>query len=437
LRKVVKTSTAKDAGFGFFAHPKDTTYGLTMIVDFSDQVANFTTTQVNDWLNKPGFTMGSTNGSVHDYFYQISNGKFLLINDVVGYYRAKNPKSYYESGSGYTRAAELVNEVVTYFDPMVNFAKYDNNKDGITEAISIVYAGSGQTWGQGLWPHSGYINQMKDGVKLGNFNMSDMGTNLGLYVFCHECGHMIFGWPDLYWFGDYCLMGNRMSDINPVPVNDFFRADQGWIPTVDIDANTNARYNIFLNGAGYRYVNPSNSGQMYYWSNIKNTGRYASLRGKGILLYCYDNHIKGNTSGTSRSLYVVEADGNNAMAVSQWPNPGSATTDFFYSPNRSEFSSISTPAASWGLKMYAISAVSDTMQFSVGNGEISNCKPVTELFVQTNIAVRTIAYDLLGRQIKIPFLRNGMTSPHSANNIFILRQCSGNFQPCRFHSSSH
>ncbi len=227
-----RSASTSDAPYGFFPHPRDTTFGIVMIVDFSDQTAKFTKEQVNEWLNKKGYSTSYANGSVHDYFFQISNGKFNLFNDVFGYYRAKNPKSYYENANGYEKASELVNEMISYFDPFVDFSKYDNDKNGTTESISLVYAGSGQTWGKGLWPHSGRINQKRDGVTLGAYNMSDMGSGLGLYVFCHETGHMIFGWPDLYWFGDYCIMGNRISDVNPVPVNDFFRADQGWIPTV-------------------------------------------------------------------------------------------------------------------------------------------------------------------------------------------------------------
>ena len=424
LGKTAPASTGPQSGFGFYTHPNDTTYGLTMIVDFSDQQAAFSEAQIDDWLNKPGFTMGSTKGSVRDYYYEISNGHFLLVNDVVGYYRAKNPKSYYESGSGYSRAGELVNEVISYFDPTVDFSKYDNDHNGTTEAISIVYAGSGQTWGQGLWPHSGYVNQTKDGVRLGNYNMCDMGSSLGIYVFCHECGHMIFGWPDLYWFGDYCIMGNRMSDVNPVPVNDFFRADQGWIPTVDITGNMNARYDIWPNGTAYRYLNPSNDKQMYLWTNVKNTGRYASLRGKGILLFRYDNGIRGNTSGTSRCLYVVEADGNNALAGDQWPSPGSAAKDFFYSGNNAEFSSGTSPAASWGLKLYDMTVAADTMQFSVGTGVVATHEPINPIRSYTVNSMPLPVFDLLGRDRTFPSFSGISGGIPTSNGMFILRQSS-------------
>lgn len=359
------------SGFGFYSAPKGTIYGLTMIVDFSDKTAVFTVDQVKAWLNSPGYSAGGCNGSVRDYYYDCSNGQLELQNDVVGYYRAQNPKSYYEGLAGYSGATALINEMMTYFDPTVNFSKYDNDKNGTTEAINFVYAGSGQTFAQGLWPHSGSINQTKDGVRVGRYNMCDMGTSLGLYVFCHETGHMVFGWPDLYWFGDYCIMGNRMSETNPVAINDFYRADQGWIPTVTITSSTNQVFKAWPNGFAFRYVNPSKSSEMFLWTNVKNTGRWSTLRGKGILLYHFDKTIGSNSSGTSRSLFVVEADGNNAMAKTQWPNPGSAATDFFYQGNKAEFSSTTNPPSAWGLRIYNISAIADTMSFIVGTGTVA------------------------------------------------------------------
>lgn len=202
---------------GFYPAPKGIVYGLTMIVDFSDSPAKFTREQVDDWLNKPGFVMGSTKGSVRDYYLEVSNGQVDLRNDVVGYYRAKNTKAYYEDNS----ASELTREMIEYFDAQgVDFSKYDNDKNGTTESISFVYAGRPKGRDNGaLWPHSGGLGMSKDGVKLGRYNMSDMSDNLTLYVFAHETGHMVFGWPDLYWFGDWCIMGNRMSDVNPQAIN--------------------------------------------------------------------------------------------------------------------------------------------------------------------------------------------------------------------------
>src|SRR6187402_1680555 len=95
-----------------FPHPSGVVRGLTIIVDFSDQAAAYTKTDVEAWLNQEGFSGFGLKGSVRDYYFGQSRGKVDYQNEVHGFYRAKNPKSYYEGGSGYERADELWAEVV-------------------------------------------------------------------------------------------------------------------------------------------------------------------------------------------------------------------------------------------------------------------------------------------------------------------------------------
>lgn len=363
------------AAAGFYPALKGIVYGLTMIVDFSDSPAKFTRQQIDDWLNKPGFTMGSTKGSVRDYYLEVSNGQVDLRNDVMGYYRAKNTKNWYEDNG----ADKLTHEMIEYFDAQgLDFSKYDNDKNGTTESISFVYAGKARSRDNGaLWPHSGGLNMSKDGVRLGRYNMSEMADNLTLYVFAHETGHMVFGWPDLYWFGDWCIMGNRMSDVNPEAINDFYRADQGWIPTVAVAAGMSSFFTAPARAVGYRYVNPARPQEMFFWSNVVNTGRWSNLRGRGMVLYHFDASLGGNSSPTHRSLAVVEADGDNRMASAQWPGPGSAASDFFHAGTRSEVSDNTTPGLRWyngansGLRIHDIGPAADTMGFAVGTGAVA------------------------------------------------------------------
>ena len=191
------------------------------------------------------------------------------------------------------------------------------------EAISIVYAGSGAAFAQGLWPRAGGLNQKRNGVQLTRYMMTDLGKTLGLYVFCHECGHMLFGWPDLYGFGDYCLMGNRASETNPVMINDFYRADQGWLDVVDIDKDASAYYRAAANSAvGYRFANPLRPQECFFWSNLKNQGRRAVLRGQGLLVLHFDKDIGGNNPPDPLSLAVVQADGKRDLDTATWPSPG-------------------------------------------------------------------------------------------------------------------
>ena len=363
-----------------YAAPKGKIYSLTLLVDFSDKPAPVTVKEVEEWLNKEGFNKDGCNGSVRDYYLDVSNGQLDLTNEVFGWYRAKHPKSWYENLKDYTGSDSLMKEVFNYFDPLVDFSRYDNDKDGTTEAINIVYAGAGQTWGQGLWPHSGWSNERRDGVKLTHHQMTDMPGKFSIYVFVHESGHMIFGWPDLYWYGDYCTMGNRANDLNPVAINDFYRADQGWIPFVDVTSNdisnTTSLETTKPNEVCYRYKNPARPDKEgLVWSYVRNTGRNQVLKGSGLLMQHYDFSIEGNSASDKLGLRIVHASAagkSNDNVTDQWPNPGSTANTFFKSGTYSEISDDKYPAIRWyngsktGLKITDIGTPGESLTFCLG-----------------------------------------------------------------------
>jgi M6 family metalloprotease-like protein len=376
-RRAARVSTAAQMagpGIGFYPDPKGVVYGLTLLVDFSDASPEFSADEVDAWLNEPGFSEDGLNGSVRDYYFDNSNGKLDFQNQVVGFHRASQPKSYYEGGSGYSRASELVSELIDAFDDEVDFSMFDNDGDGRTEAISIVYAGQAETWGQGLWPHSGGLSQMRDGVRLTRYQMTAMEDRFALYVFVHEVGHMLFGWPDLYGFGNYCVMGNASDQSNPVGINDFYRADQGWIPLIDLTPATNARYYANVNAGGYRYVNPEREDEAFFWSNVQNTERWSSLRGNGLVVLHFDGDIGTNDPPNPLSLAVVQADGERELDQTTWPEPGSEQADFYVAGGNAELSASTNPSSAWnddsasGLRLYDVSASDESMTFAVGTG---------------------------------------------------------------------
>jgi len=400
LARAVATQTK-----GHYATPKGKIYSLTLLVDFSDKAAPVTVSEVEEWLNKEGFNRDGCNGSVRDYYLDVSNGQLDLTNEVYGWYRAKHPKSWYESLPGYTGSDSLMKEVFAYFDSQVDFSRYDNDKDGTTEAINIVYAGEGQTWGQGLWPHSGWSNERRDGVKLTHHQMTDMPGKFSIYVFVHESGHMIFGWPDLYWYGDYCTMGNRANDWNPVAINDFFRADQGWIPFIDITSDDVSFETTKPGEFCYRYKNPNKPNQEgLVWSYVRNTGRNKVLAGSGLLMQHYDFSIEGNSASDKLGLRIVHANAagkSSDNVADQWPSPGSTANTFFKSGTYSEFSDDAYPAIRWyngsktGLKITDIGTPGETLTFCIGENcsepSSSSSEPASSSSVE--ITVQKIALE--------------------------------------------
>ncbi len=359
-----------------FPHPSGVVKGLVLLVDFSDTPATLSKDEIDAWLNTKGYNKYGLTGSIRDYYLGQSNNVVDYQNEVHGYYRAKQPKSYYDGGTSYTRADELWAEVVAAMDAEIDFSLFDNDKDGRTDAISLLYAGGEGTFGQGLWPHASSSNIKKDGVTLNRYMMTALHTQPTNYVFAHESGHMLFGWPDLYGVGDYCIMANRDADTNPVGINDMFRVDQGWLDVVDIDSSTNATYTTAPDAPAYRYVNTARTSEYFLWSNVQPTQEWVSLKGGGILLWHFDNSISGNSPPATLQLAVVQGGGTRILSATTWPSPGTAATDFFYKGNNSEFSATTKPASSWnnatasGLRIYDVSANGPQMTFSVGTGTI-------------------------------------------------------------------
>lgn len=378
LEPPVRTSTlnAPPSPLHVFPHPTGTIKGLVILVDFSDAPATLSKADIDAWLNTKGYSGAGLTGSIRDYYLGQSNGMVDYQNEVHGYYRAKKTKSYYDSGTDYSRGDELWDEVITAMDAEIDFSAFDNNKDGKTDAISLLYAGKEGTWGVGIWPHASSSRTTKDGVVLNRYMMTALGSQLANYVFAHESGHMLFGWPDLYGVGDYCIMANRDADKNPVGINDVFRVDQGWLDVVDIDKNTNAMFMTAPDEPAYRFLNPAKNGEYFLWSNVQPTKEWVSLAGGGILLWHFDNSIDGNTPPAVLELAVVQGGGKRVLSATTWPDPGTAATDFFYKGNNSEISGKTTPASKWnngsdsGLRIYDIGANGSRMTFSVGTGAI-------------------------------------------------------------------
>lgn len=88
------------------------------------------------------------------------------------------------------------------------------------------------------------------------------------------------------------------------------------------------------------------------------------------------------------------------MSNEQWPNPGNAATDFFYQGNKTEFSSTSNPASLWGLRIYNISSITDTMSFSVGLTAVAARNIQMHLVSQVPFTTTSPHYNLRGVRIK-------------------------------------
>lgn len=247
--------------------PSSSYRGLVILVNFTDRKfsrGDAARGMVDDMMNKPGYTyyndplLGGSiecTGSVHDYFYDNSDGQFLAEFDVVGPIEL-DVDQYYIDGT--ERTYELSQKVLEAADSELDYSRYDSDGDGIVDMFYIIYAGYSSVY-QGnderlVWPHAGHFEDydkelVLDNMRFGRFASSseiygweayhDMYLD-GIGVIVHEFSH-ILGFKDHYDVSGYLnedpgswdvmASGNYNGVLNDTPCgyNSYERYSAGFI----------------------------------------------------------------------------------------------------------------------------------------------------------------------------------------------------------------
>jgi len=219
--------------------------GLTILVDFEDITTTISSEAVYEMFNGTGYTANGNFCSVNEYFKIISSGKLNYVNTIIGPVKLSKPRSYYISNLLVKEALDIA---VNQFS--VDLADFDSRGEGIVDAINILYAGNSQYNGQ-LWPHNSVAGHRYGSVRTHYYQLTGLGTHpvdLRIGTICHENGHLLCRFPDMYDYGKrdgdseksqgigrYCLMGsgNHLNDRRtPSPVCAYLRQLAGWVDTV-------------------------------------------------------------------------------------------------------------------------------------------------------------------------------------------------------------
>jgi M6 family metalloprotease-like protein len=193
--------------------------GLTVLVDFPDVQSAVTAADVDALLNQPGYSANGNRGSVRDYFLTVSGGRLDYTNTVVGPVRLSKPQSFYINTNLVREALDLA-----IAQHGVRLADFDSRGERIVDAVNFMYAG--RTVYQGdLWPHNATRSlTFAGGMRTHFYMLTSLGrqrVDLSIGTFCHESGHLLCRFPDLYDYGErdgdfeesagigaYCLMGS-------------------------------------------------------------------------------------------------------------------------------------------------------------------------------------------------------------------------------------
>lgn len=355
------------AGYGA-AHAQTPLHGLVVLIDFPDAPATIPTARVDDIVNGAGYVERTVTRSLRDYWHSESRGHVVVTHDVVGYYRAPKPASWYNTQpwQEYLALARSALDSLVATNPdfdwgALSLASGAMNRNGTEEGtfLSIAFLttawipGTGGThWLTGWTAPNGVQTQQIVGATL----VSPWDTDVNLFWLTHEQGHAIWGWPDTYdntgsshGTGLYSVMSGNQGTGDIEPVGGPFLLAEGWVRSVDIRQNQTVVLTPDGNAVA-RYVNPLDSREYFVVEarDRATTGNTAFPVPMGLLIWHVDERV--TTSNTRPQMtpaehYLMSVEQADGMFdLERRINPGDAGD--IYVPG-SAFGDVTTPGSSW------------------------------------------------------------------------------------------
>jgi M6 family metalloprotease-like protein len=387
--------------------------GLTVLIDFEDERGTFSREDVIQFLNGENYTRFGNNGSVRQYFADVSNGLLTFTNVVTPYVTIPNsvhPRSYYNDPTKdcfqqcqylIRDALDVMKKLPNYtndFLPLYDAVTVDSQRIAISANFFVAGMDSG-VWSKGIWGQSSALSDtvgqkiLSPGKIIDRYELTPIGGELLLMVFCHENGHLLCGFPDIYDYhydanfsaGRLCLMsGGQMFDTNPSQVCAYLKSAAGWANVVDLPRGTNFLASLSSIGPGFnrffRYRKPGTTTEYFLMENRQKTGRDAEIPGSGIAIWHIDElgdrdnqSVQPNASHLNCEVTLVQAD--NRWDLEFYHNSGDVE-DLYYEGNSSlgyanAFSDLTSPSAQWwngtrsGLTLSDFSTNGATMRFQI------------------------------------------------------------------------
>lgn len=337
-----------------------TVRGLTILVEFQDVQTSVTQTDLNDLLNGQNYTSNGNFCSAREYFRIVSSGKLDYSNDVVGPFRLSQKRSYYITHLLVKEALDLAVAAGT------NLSRYDSRGEGILDALNILYAGQTQYEGE-LWPHNFNIDLRYGNISTNLYLLTSAGRNasdLSIGTFCHENGHLLCRFPDMYDYGavnregdgvksagigSYCLMGsgNHLnSGRTPSPVCAYLRDLAGWC---DNEIVLNTATEVKAVHGDYKSVLKFKTGtpnEYFIVENRSKLGLDQHLPSSGLAIYHCDilgsNEFQEGTGQRHYQCALLQADGHTDLEHNINQGDG---TDLFAGVTGLAVSNATTPSS--------------------------------------------------------------------------------------------
>ncbi|MCF7804080.1 MAG: M6 family metalloprotease domain-containing protein [Candidatus Marinimicrobia bacterium] len=364
-------SNLRKSGFGKAAQA-DYLNALVILVDFADHQADSASTPAE--FDTLLFSENEySTGSMNDWYLENSYGEIGITGTITPWLRMPENYSYYVDdqygfGSYPNNAQKLTEDAIAAADSLVDFTQYDNNRDGIVDALFIVHAGDGrETSGsdQDIHSHKWSIEPVTyDEVEIRDYSMEPELHDTSLVrmgVFGHEFGH-ILGLPDLYdtddsdgnsaGIGFWSMMAGGSwggGGKRPVHFDAWCKKELGWITPTVLSADSNG---LELPPAestpkAYRlWTEGKMENEYFLLENRQQRGFDESLPEEGLLIWHIDESISNNGYAWHKKVALEQADGqydleNNNASDAGDPYPGtSSNMEFSYNtiPNSKSYS---------------------------------------------------------------------------------------------------
>ena len=414
-------------------------HGLTIIVDFDDITTNIAKAELDAMLNGDNYSENGDFCSVKTYFDIVSSGKLAYTNTVVGPVKLSKRRSHY---IGNLLVEEALDIVVN--DLGVDLSDFDSRDEGIVDAINILYAGDSQYSGE-LWPHNSVKVLNYGNVRTHFYQLTGLGMNkvdLRIGTICHENGHLLCRFPDMYDYGKrdgdheesqgigrYCLMGSG-NHLNarrtPAPVCGYLRHLAGWADNV-VDLNSPG--NHVASHGDYNTVmkfDTDKANEYFIVENRSRRGLDSHLPADGLAVYHCDtlgsNEWQDGTRNKHYQCALLQADGHLDLENNR--NVGDAG-DLFANVADVALSNQTVPSSrEWdgtdsGLLVSGIGPSGADMPFAVGRAVAANTvhgESAPNLVIPDN--------DPNGVVSEIPIATNGTVTSISVG-LFIVHSWIG------------
>ena len=332
--------------------------GLTILVNFQDITSTTSAADVDDMLNGANYSRNGNICSAREYFRRMSSGNLDYTNTVVGPFTLSQNRNHYHNELLVPEALQLA------VASGVDLKQFDSRNEGIIDAINILYAGPSLfVKNSNLWPHNSTINLQFGTVRTNLYLLTSLGrdpSELTIGTFCHENGHLLCRFPDMYDYGErdgdglpsqgigeYCLMGsgNHLGGgISPSPVCAYLRDLAGWCDQF-VDLNIPGSYTA--THGDYRTVLKYRSSRSPEYFLIENRSRLDMDRGSpsnGLAVYHCDitgsNELQQGTASDHYQCALLQADGRKDLESNLNRGDGS---DLFGETPGTAISSMSRP----------------------------------------------------------------------------------------------